>query len=219
MDSEVRSVRDGLHPSDATGMECCLLVFPVYHATLGQSGIPGPVSRLVERQLDAQPTNVYALVTHDGFPGSTLHNLDRMLRRAGGRLSAGFAIRAGVSFTAGANIRHALGLGTLTYDEEQDTNRGDQLRDEWRTRLPGIAALIAAGRAGPVEGATPLTASLMRPWLALQRQTTIARAAARARGSVRSRTSRSRITGSLVEYNKRWRWPDVAAQDLYATAR
>jgi ferredoxin len=273
MDSELRSIRNGVHPTDKAGLECCVLVFPVYHATFGESGIPRPVSTFISRHLDLPSTRFYALVTHDGFPGFTIRSLDRMLRSGGGRLSAGFTVRAGVPFAPGEKIRYVMGRGELVVDEERDRERREALRAQWRERLPAIARLISAGETGALEGTGPIAARLLKPWLALQKAMALARyrklsgSDSSGRDGFEDLVCRSdrafvvseacagcaacsrvcpvgnitlvegrpvwsghcencfacfqwcpqeAISGELVEFQKRWRWPGLSAKDFFA---
>ncbi len=76
-------------PADATG-----LVFPVH-----MWGVPGPIVRFV-RDLDLPCAGyVFAFAVNGGQPSGTLLQLDRILKRRGGRLSAGFSVPMPSNYT------------------------------------------------------------------------------------------------------------------------
>jgi ferredoxin len=74
---------------DATG-----LVFPVH-----MWGVPGPVVRFAGELDPGRAGYVFAFAVDGGQPAGALLQLDRILRRRGGRLSAGFSIAMPPNYT------------------------------------------------------------------------------------------------------------------------
>ena len=69
------------------------IVFPVYYASLGGSGIPLIVERFVKKLEDARSKYIFAVCTHSGAPGSTIENLGKLIASEGGHLAVGFAVK------------------------------------------------------------------------------------------------------------------------------
>jgi flavodoxin len=51
------------------------IVFPVYYATLGQSGIPFMVRKFIEKLKNINSKYLFVICTHGGMPGATIGNL------------------------------------------------------------------------------------------------------------------------------------------------
>lgn len=69
--------------SESTG-----IVFPVY-----MFGLPLIVKDFIQKLDLPEPTYVFGVATHGGCPGAALVQMDKLLKKKGSRLSAGFTVR------------------------------------------------------------------------------------------------------------------------------
>lgn len=69
------------------------IVFPVYYATNGCSGMPLAVERFLDKLTGIDNKYVFAICTHHGMPGNTLNHLATRIEEKGGSLAAGFAVQ------------------------------------------------------------------------------------------------------------------------------
>jgi ferredoxin len=84
------------------------IVFPTYHATFGECGIPFIVQRFASKLSGIEDKYIFAVCTHGGVPGSTIQNFSEIIRRNGGTLATGFSIRMSISYSAFDKILYAL---------------------------------------------------------------------------------------------------------------
>jgi ferredoxin len=68
------------------------IVFPVYFAT-NDSGIPGIIRRFLEKLETGERCYLFAVCTHGGNPGTTIGNVQEILRFRGRDLAAGFTVK------------------------------------------------------------------------------------------------------------------------------
>ncbi len=151
------------------------IVFPVYFASLGGSGIPLIVERFIRRLHMADTSFIFAVCTHRGGPFSTMANLDRLLRQCGGCLDAGFTVQMSTPYSAGKKIRHILLHSELKTDPVEETRALQELVDSWKTRLEEISACVRIRKSGILETTGGFTRTLLAPYLSLQHRMGLAR--------------------------------------------
>lgn len=93
------------------------LIFPVYHATFGESGIPHIVEDFISKLKNINSVYIYAVCTHSGFPGTTIENLSRLISKRNGTLSVGYYIKMSIPYSTLDKIKHLL------FKEELKTNQ------------------------------------------------------------------------------------------------
>lgn len=166
----VGTAKDIFVQSDVLG-----IVFPVYHATFGESGIPGIVERFVRRLTHLDSAYIFAVCTHAGMPGFTLKNLKAMIEERGGTLAAGVAVQLSVPYGAASKLRHVLFGRPPEADEETDTAARKQLDDRWQAACTAVCADIEAGKSRGIETPGLLSSLLLKPYYAFQKPMAAAR--------------------------------------------
>jgi len=151
------------------------IVFPVYYASLGGSGLPRIVERFVAKLEDVGTQYVFAVCTHSGGPGDTIENLERIVRAKGGELAAGFGLRTGVPYGAGDKIRYALLHQELTMDRAADDETRQALFSACTPKLDALGRQVRARGKGMVEKRGSVARAIGEPWLRFQKQLAIAR--------------------------------------------
>jgi len=151
------------------------IVFPVYYASLGGSGIPLVVERFLAKLEDVGPKYVFAVCTHSGGPGDTIENLERIVRAKGGELAAGLAVRTGVPYGAGDKIRYALLHQELTMDRTADDETRQALFAACTPKLDALGRQVRTRERGEVERRSALSRAIGEPWLRFQKRLAIAR--------------------------------------------
>jgi ferredoxin/flavodoxin len=127
------------------------LVFPVYHASYGESGIPFIVQRFISRITHLKDTYVFAVCTHSGAPGDTIGNLRELVQARGGELSLGIAVALTVPFSVGQKLRHVLFHTPLSADEAKAAQTRQRLYGACEEALSEAAATINARASGSID--------------------------------------------------------------------
>jgi ferredoxin/flavodoxin len=151
------------------------IVFPVYHATFGESGIPNVVRRFIEKLGDIGSKYIFAICTHSGMPAFTIRNLSDMISRRGGELSAGFTVRMGVPYPGIAKLKHALLKKELTVDIEKDGKERKELYELWEIKLNVIEDHVVNRRKARLEAPGKATRIILAPFFALQKRAAMSR--------------------------------------------
>ena len=132
--------------SDALG-----IIFPCYYASLGESGVPSIVQEFVKKLTNIGTKYIFAVCTHGGFPSSTIDNLSRLLESQGAFLSAGFAVRMSISYSAFDKINHALfhrPLPEMSYGEKESQAI---LFEKCAEKVGKMVPLISSQTPAPLE--------------------------------------------------------------------
>jgi Pyruvate/2-oxoacid:ferredoxin oxidoreductase delta subunit len=158
-----------------TNAEMLGLVFPVYHATFGESGLPKLVEKFIARLGNLSGKYIFAVCTHNGFPGMVIENLKNQLSERGGVLSAGFTIQLSEPFETKDKLRHAFLHQALKLDCEKDRLLRDKNQAAWQQKLIQIEKIIQQRQSGHLETPGWLEKSLLRPYLALQKGMALSR--------------------------------------------
>lgn len=101
------------------------IIFPVYYATNGCSGIPLIVERFLNKFVNIGAKYIFAVCTHSGMPGTTIENLNKIIKSQGGTLSAGFTLK-----TYNYTPSMAEKLKQSIFHHEIDTN-DERLNVRW----------------------------------------------------------------------------------------
>jgi len=169
----ISSTRDKKEIS--TGAEVIGLVFPVYYASLGRSGLPRIVEQFAGKLQAIRSKYLFAVCTHSGGPVDTIENLNRIVQSRGGELAVGFGVQTGIPYTPSAKINYALFHQELEMDPLADDEKRQALFAAWRTRLGLLQRHIHAREQGEIETRNAMAKALGTPWLLFQRRLAIAR--------------------------------------------
>jgi ferredoxin/flavodoxin len=182
--TSIASTRDRTKIS--TDADAIGLVFPVYYASLGGSGLPRIVERFA-RKLEAIGSKyLFAVCTHSGAPVDTIENLNRIIQSRGGELAVGFAVQTGVPYTPSAKIGYALFHQELQMDRLADDVKRRALFAAWRTKLDVLERQIHARATSKVEVRSAMAKTVGRPWVLFQERIAVARYQALASSTSRS---------------------------------
>jgi ferredoxin len=111
------------------------IIFPVYHATFGENGFPYLVENFINKMENIEKKYIFAICTHSGYPGFTIENLNQLLIKHGGKLSAGLNIRAGYPFSTIDKIAHIILNKPLNINMEKENTERERLRDKYKTKI------------------------------------------------------------------------------------
>lgn len=151
------------------------IVFPVYHASFGESGIPLIIRRFVSKLEGIGSKYLFAICTHGGMPGATIGNLASAIESRGGELSAGFAIRMSISYSAIQKIRHAFFNKELEMDIDADNRKRQVLFVRAERKLDIIQSIIDDRKKAKLETLSSLARLILAPLFLLQKQAAVSR--------------------------------------------
>ena len=151
------------------------IVFPVYYASLGDSGIPRIVRRFVGKLDDLGSKYVFAVCSHRGAPVSTIENTRRLVASHGGDLACGFTVQLSRPYSAGQKLKHTLFHRGLKTDVGADDREARRLFDSWDKKLEFIRRYVTSRRRGEYETRGRLAKAVLTPWISLQRRMGLAR--------------------------------------------
>lgn len=127
------------------------IVFPVYHASYGRSGIPLIVRRFINKLINVGSKYVFAICTHDGVPGYTIKNLANMIKCRGGELSAGFSVKMGIPYSITQKIKYVMLHKEFKVNTVEDNKKRQKLYSFWREKLKDIQKIINDSRKFELE--------------------------------------------------------------------
>ena len=152
------------------------IVFPVYYATFGESGIPRIVERFIGKLSNIGSKYLFAVCTHGGGPGMTMLNLGKMIQARGGQLSAGFDVKMGMPYSVTEKLKHVL--FQYEFEEKKDELLAEayqRLAEAWKTKLDWISEWIQAMRVGRLATRSRAARWMWAPWMKLQHRAALAR--------------------------------------------
>ncbi|MCP4136311.1 MAG: hypothetical protein GY754_35400 [bacterium] len=114
------------------------IVFPVYHATFGESGIPNIVQRFIGKLNNIDSKYLFAVCTHSGMPGFTIENTSHFISKQGGELSAGITVKMNIPYSAFEKIKYSLFKKELAINIHKDKEKREKLFDQWEKKLQYI---------------------------------------------------------------------------------
>jgi ferredoxin/flavodoxin len=151
------------------------IVFPVYHASFDESGMPLIVRRFVGKLEDIGSKYLFAVCTHGGMPGATIGNLAAAIESRGGVLSAGFAIRMNISYSTIQKIRHAFFNKELEMDIDADNRKRQILFARAERKLDIIQSIIDDRKKAKLETFSNFVRFVLAPYFLLQKQAAVSR--------------------------------------------
>jgi len=146
------------------------IVFPVYHATFGESGIPLVVRKFIGKLENIGSKYLFAICTHSGIPGATIGNLDKAIKSQGGELAAGFTVKMGIPYSGVDKIRHVLFHRELKVDIPGDNRKRQKIFAHWEEKLKVIQGYINGCKKVKLETPNIIVRSILAPLFLLQKQ-------------------------------------------------
>lgn len=150
--------------ADAVG-----IVFPVYHATFNEKGLPYLVEDFVQKLQEIAGKYIFGVCTHSGMPGFTIENLDRLISERGGKLSAGLAIELGNPFSTAEKISHMLFDRPLSINNAKEWRKRKALLDRSKTLTDRLCKAVAAKQTYGIRKTGKLCRYVKSKFMAMQR--------------------------------------------------
>jgi ferredoxin len=170
----------------STSAEVIGLVFPVYYASLGGSGLPRIVEQFAGKLEAISSKYLFAVCTHSGGPVDTIENLNRIAQSRGGELAVGFGVQTGIPYAPSAKMKHMLFGQELEMDRLADDEKRQALFAACKPKLDILQKRIRAREKGKVEVRSPVIKAVRTPWFLLQKRMAVARYQALANSTSRS---------------------------------
>lgn len=146
------------------------IVFPVYHATFGESGIPIIVRKFVEKLKNIDSKYIFAVCTCDGMPVATIGNMSKIIAFQGGKLSAGFTVRMGVPYSTAEKLKYALFHKEMKADVEEDEKKHRKLYSAWQEKLKTVQECVNARKVSKLETARRAKRTVLTPLVLLSKK-------------------------------------------------
>jgi ferredoxin/flavodoxin len=151
------------------------IVFPVYYASLGGSGLPRIVEQFAGKLQAIGSKYLFAVCTHSGGPVDTIENLNRIVQSRGGELAVGFGVQTGIPYPPSAKIKYILFHQELQMDRLADDKKRRALFAAWKNKLDVLQRQIHAREKTRIETRSTVTKAAGMPWLLFQKRLAIAR--------------------------------------------
>ncbi len=107
------------------------IIFPVYHATYGRSGIPNIVNTFPKNISDLSGNTIFVICTHSGIPGYTIENVNKIIEEKNGKLSIGLTIKMSSPFSTFRKIAHIITKKKLVTDNDFELKKREKLYTNW----------------------------------------------------------------------------------------
>ncbi len=151
------------------------IVFPVYYASLGQSGIPLIVGRFIGKLENIGSRYLFAVCSHGGSAGATIENLGRLIHARGGQLAGGFTVKMSNPYSVGEKLRYLFLHKALEANIQADKEKQRELFTHWKKKLELIDSYIEAHKTGTFETRSAGAKFLLASFLALQTAAALSR--------------------------------------------
>jgi ferredoxin len=151
------------------------IVFPVYYAALGGSGIPFIVERFVKKLKNLDSKYIFAVCTHGGGPVRTIECFGEMIRAQGGKLSAGFAVKMSNPYTVTQKLQHVLSQKKLETNGEEENEKREKIVQDWQEKLEDICQAIAIRKAEKFENQGKIGKKFLNLFYAFQNKMALQR--------------------------------------------
>lgn len=144
------------------------IVFPVYYAALGGSGIPFIVERFVRKLIHLDTKYIFAVCTHGGGPVKTIECIGTMIRARGGKLSAGFAVKMGHPYSTTQKLQHVFLQKALERNREGENEEREKIARDWQEKLEEISAAIATRKQEKIKAQGKIAKKILTLFYAFQ---------------------------------------------------
>ena len=152
LDGELISIPSVVHQERIeTDAEVIGMVFPVYFASLGGSGIPFIVERFVRKLENIALKYLFAVCTHQGVAYATIENLDRVLRSKGGALAAGFTVKLSSPYSTGEKLGNVFFKRALVLDPRAEAEKLRPLLADWARKRDEVVRAVQTREKGHLE--------------------------------------------------------------------
>lgn len=151
------------------------IVFPVYHATFGENGFPYLVEEFIKKMVNIDEKYIFAICTHSGYAGFTIENLNELLKKRGGKLSAGLDIKAGYPFSTIEKINHILFNKPLSLNIEKESTEREKLRDKYKLEVESFCEKINRKENLIIKNTNIVMKSMKKLFLNTQKKMAISR--------------------------------------------
>jgi Pyruvate/2-oxoacid:ferredoxin oxidoreductase delta subunit/flavodoxin len=151
------------------------IVFPVYHATFGEKGIPNIVTAFINKLENMNEKYIFAVCTHNGYPGSTIEHVNNLLVERGSKLSAGAAIKFGLPYSTIQKMAYLLFHKPLSVNLVKEHMKRDNLEHRAEHKLNSLSLAINQKQILTLRKTPKLLKPLKNAFLALQRIMAITR--------------------------------------------
>ncbi len=152
-----------------TNAEMMGIIFPVYFASNGCSGIPLIVEIFLNKLENIGSKYIFAICTHSGMPGSTIENLSNIVKSRGGKLAIGFAVK---TYNNAPSVLEKLKKSIFHKESKKNKDAKTQKRhqkvfNDWKKKFQIICEHIHNRRKDLFETRSTLAKVLFAPFLFL----------------------------------------------------
>jgi len=131
------------------------IVFPIFFATNGESGVPALVQRFIKGLGDVSRSYIFAVGTSGQVAGRTMENLARMIKTAGGRLACGFVLKTITNDLSASQKLGKFFLGknpkVKTLEEMKSSETWKANRRHWDEKIELISETILSAQTAKME--------------------------------------------------------------------
>lgn len=144
------------------------IVFPVYYASNGCSGIPLIVKRFIAKLVNINSKYIFAVCTHSGMPGVTIENLKKIINSQGGFLAAGFTLKT-YNYTPSVleKIKQSIFHNEISINNEKLKSKWEKNIAQQKKKIKIICKYIKNKEHGVLETRNFLKKLIIAPFLFL----------------------------------------------------
>jgi formate hydrogenlyase subunit 6/NADH:ubiquinone oxidoreductase subunit I len=155
--------------------DCIGIIFPVYHATFNEKGLPYLVEAFVRKIQNLEGKFVFCICTHSGSPGFTIENLNQLLVDRGGKISAAVALKLGNPFSPIEKIGHMLFDTPLKTHHAQEDEKRSKLMEQGRNATSKLHYAIIRKEETGISKTNRISKSIKLWFFSMQRRMAIRR--------------------------------------------
>ena len=138
LDCRLVSIDDAVFEKRLSAEGVFGLVFPVYHASYGGSGIPFIVRDFLATIEDLHQRTVFVVCTHSGVPGYTIENVKTAIEVKNGKLLVGLTVKMTTPFSTFEKVAHMINGRPLVTSAEKEKRKRSTLYARWDRQKAAI---------------------------------------------------------------------------------
>ncbi|TXT63098.1 MAG: hypothetical protein BAJALOKI1v1_790011 [Promethearchaeota archaeon] len=146
---------------------CIGIVFPVYYATNGCSGIPHIVEKFLNKLTTLTSKYIVAVCTHNGNPGDTLENVQTIIESHAGVLAGGFSVQLYKPPSLFSKLKKALLHKREQNNPHETFQKQEAVLQKGKEKLNIISDYIISRKKGYIETRSNLSKAISAPFLNL----------------------------------------------------